>query len=296
MACARLLCAALDYTPGHLQLKSGVSVDDIPHQVRVAGEQALAVVPGRPGGVDKTSEFIMDKEEAEEAARGKVEVLAKEVAPSESARVVPPERSPPVKSVKDPESAQWFEKDSSNEAARAPVPLSTEKTILEAGVCGTRVALRVLGNIVALVVSFMGCIKTCDLLVAGITDSIGLGSITLEKLIGYLMTPLALAMGVCLADSLEFGRLVGVKIVSNECIAFIMLQQGRKALEKRTVALATFALCGLGNLCSVGTALGTIGALCPQRLATVAQMSFRAMWAGCTATLLNACVVGSLID
>lgn len=33
---------------GILKLKAGVTIDDIPHQVRVAGDFALVVVPGKP--------------------------------------------------------------------------------------------------------------------------------------------------------------------------------------------------------------------------------------------------------
>ncbi|XP_077513147.1 putative transporter HI_0519 [Amblyomma americanum] len=172
----------------------------------------------------------------------------------------------------------------------------TEASMLEACVVGCRQAIRVLGNIVALSISFLGCIKTFESVLASLSDSVGLNDVTLEMAFGYLMTPLSLAMGVSSTDSFTFGRLVGVKVVSNEFVAYIMLLKNLKNLQRRTVMLATFALCGFGNVCAVGIALGVLGALCPERLSTVADLGFRAMWAGCTASLLNACVVGSLIE
>ncbi|KAK8768426.1 hypothetical protein V5799_015109 [Amblyomma americanum] len=168
----------------------------------------------------------------------------------------------------------------------------TEASMLEACVVGCRQAIRVLGNIVALSISFLGCIKTFESVLASLSDSVGLNDVTLEMAFGYLMTPLSLAMGVSSTDSFTFGRLVGVKVVSNEFVAYIMLLKNLKNLQRRTVMLATFALCGFGNVCAVGIALGALGALCPERLSTVADLGFRAMWAGCTASLLNACVVG----
>ncbi|XP_077558151.1 uncharacterized protein LOC144173718 [Haemaphysalis longicornis] len=175
-----------------VQLKSGVSVDDIPYQVRVAGEQALVVVPGRaplciryhrsghirrecrvprcalcrrfghdesgcvrtygnvagPGGVDKASEFIMDTEEAEEAARSKEEVLAKEVTPSEPARAVPPERSPPAKPVKDPETAQAQDPiaEAHNASKSAGEPHAANMSVDVQGENGTPGAIAVSGK------------------------------------------------------------------------------------------------------------------------------------------------------
>ncbi|KAL3219467.1 hypothetical protein MRX96_005763 [Rhipicephalus microplus] len=58
--------------------------------------------------------------------------------------------------------------------------------------------------------------------------------------------------------------------------------------------LATFALRGFGNLCSVGIALGAFGALCSERLSALAGLEFRATWAGFTAFTFNACVVGTV--
>ncbi|KAG0420095.1 hypothetical protein HPB47_003680 [Ixodes persulcatus] len=66
-----------------LRLKAGITCDEIPHQLRVGGELALVVVPGRAplclrgrslrpnarGGLEK-SELFMDEDDAEEAATG----------------------------------------------------------------------------------------------------------------------------------------------------------------------------------------------------------------------------------
>ncbi|XP_065298564.1 uncharacterized transporter HI_0519-like isoform X2 [Dermacentor albipictus] len=106
-----------------------------------------------------------------------------------------------------------------------------EASILEACVVGCRRAVRVVGNIVALSISFLGCIKTCESLLASLSDSAGLGDVTLETAIGYMMTPLSLAIGVSSMDSVIFGRIVGVKIVSNEVVAYVTLIKHIKTLQ-----------------------------------------------------------------
>lgn len=121
-----------------LRLKAGVSVDDIPHQVRVAGENALVVVPGREplclrchrsGHIrrecrvprcalcrrfghdesqcvrtyanvaeqqtdDRTDEYLMDAEDAEDAAKGADEEVVKDTPPVPAPAVVPEDTTP----------------------------------------------------------------------------------------------------------------------------------------------------------------------------------------------------------
>ncbi|XP_070392160.1 uncharacterized protein [Dermacentor albipictus] len=66
--------------------------------------------------------------------------------------------------------------------------------------------------------------------------------------------------------------------------------------EARSAMLATYALSGFGNLCSMGVMLGSLAALCPRRLSDASELAVRALWAGCSASILSACVAGSLTD
>ncbi|XP_070392164.1 uncharacterized protein [Dermacentor albipictus] len=68
------------------------------------------------------------------------------------------------------------------------------------------------------------------------------------------------------------------------------------AQQARSAMLATYALSGFGNLCSMGVMLGSLAALCPRRLSDASELAVRALWAGCSASILSACVAGSLTD
>ena len=63
------------------------------------------------------------------------------------------------------------------------------------------------------------------------------------------------------------GNLIGTRAVLNEFIAYTELGQMARAgqVSARTLAIATFALCGFANLGSVGMQIGGIGALIPKR-------------------------------
>lgn len=64
--------------------------------------------------------------------------------------------------------------------------------------------------------------------------------------------------------------------------------------QPRSEAIATFALCGFANICSMGIQIGGLGALAPKRKSELAGMAFRSMLAGSLVTFLNACLAGLL--
>jgi concentrative nucleoside transporter, CNT family len=85
--------------------------------------------------------------------------------------------------------------------------------------------------------------------------------------------------------------------VLNEFIAYTQLGQLANAhrISTRTLAIATFALCGFANLGSVGMQIGGIGALIPNRRNELARLGMRAMLAGPIANLMSASIVSMLI-
>ncbi|KAH7982413.1 hypothetical protein HPB52_004684 [Rhipicephalus sanguineus] len=80
-----------------MNLKAGVKPEDIPHQIRIAGELALVVVPGRAplclrcqctghnrrSGLSDNSELLMDASDSEAAARAEAESSTTDSAPAE---------------------------------------------------------------------------------------------------------------------------------------------------------------------------------------------------------------------
>ncbi|KAJ8031961.1 Sodium/nucleoside cotransporter 2 [Holothuria leucospilota] len=67
------------------------------------------------------------------------------------------------------------------------------------------------------------------------------------------------------------------------------------SFEIRSEILATYALCGFGNLSSIGIQLGGLTPLAPERAADLANVAVRALIAGTTACFMTACVAGVLL-
>jgi len=129
--------------------------------------------------------------------------------------------------------------------------------------------------------------------------NLGLGLIhddlSLSKIFGFVLAPLAWAMGVPWSDAARFGDLLGTKLMVTELVAYLKLQSYAELMNPKSQIIATYALCGFANMGSIAIQIGGISALVPERRGDLARLSLRAMIAGAFASWTTACVAGILI-
>ena len=119
--------------------------------------------------------------------------------------------------------------------------------------------------------------------------------LTLQRLLGWAFSPVALLMGVPLDDIQSVGSVLGTRTVLNELIAFEELRVAAGTMSERSHAIATFAICGFANVSSIGIQIGGLGALVPERKSDIARLGVRALVAATLANFSSACVAGALI-
>ena len=123
--------------------------------------------------------------------------------------------------------------------------------------------------------------------------------LTLERVTGTLLSPVAFMMGIEWSDAAQVGRLLGTKFILNEFIAYTQLAevmgQASTAISPRAFAIASYALLGFANVGSIAIQIGGIGGIAPERREDLARIGFRAMIAGTMAAYCSACVAGILL-
>ena len=67
-------------------------------------------------------------------------------------------------------------------------------------------------------------------------------------------------------------------------------------LAPRSRLIVAYALCGFGNIASVGIQVGVLSQLAPSRRGEVSKMVFSALVSGIVATLTSACIAGMLMS
>jgi CNT family concentrative nucleoside transporter len=117
------------------------------------------------------------------------------------------------------------------------------------------------------------------------------------RFIGYLLSPVAWCLGVDWQEATAVGRLLGVKTVLNEFMAYVDLEKliAQNALSERSAVISTFALCGFANFGSIGVTLGGIGALAPSRRPDLARLALPAMVGGALSSFMTATIAGMLL-
>jgi CNT family concentrative nucleoside transporter len=123
--------------------------------------------------------------------------------------------------------------------------------------------------------------------------------LSLQYLFGIAFAPLAWILGVPTADIMQVGRLLGEKTIINEFVAYGSLGQMKAAklfASEKSVIIATYALCGFSNIASIGIQIGGIGAMAPNKRATLAKLGVRALLAGSIACFITAVLAGILSE
>lgn len=119
--------------------------------------------------------------------------------------------------------------------------------------------------------------------------------LSLELILGYVLIPVARLLGVPNKDLRQVAQLIGMKIITNEFVAFDALQSEAFAdLSERSRLIATYACCGFGNIGSLGIQIGVLSQLAPKRTPDVLRVAVSALICGIIATLTSASIAGML--
>jgi CNT family concentrative nucleoside transporter len=178
--------------------------------------------------------------------------------------------------------------------------------VLEAVANGTTGGLKLALNVGAMLITFLALIALVNAILGWIGAQFGFVTAdnqpiwSLELGLGYLFAPLAWVMGIEWADCLNAGKLLGLKMATNEFVAYARLSEWmapdtQTVLSERTTTIMTYALCGFANFSSIGIQLGGIGGIAPERSGDLAKLGLRAMIGGTLAAFMTACIAGILI-
>ena len=184
------------------------------------------------------------------------------------------------------------------------VPIErTSANVIEAAATGAADGLKLALNVAGMLLAFIALIAMTNWIITGLaTDMAGLTTasgdpITLELILGYLLSPIAWIIGVPWHDAVQVGSLIGQKVVLNEFIAYLKLSQliPTGVMGEKAIIISTYALCGFANFSSIAIQIGGIGGIAPTRRSDLARFGLRAVLGGSLATFMTATIAGVLI-
>ena len=172
---------------------------------------------------------------------------------------------------------------------------SPHENVLLAAAVGASDGLRLAVNIGAMLIAFIALIALFNGLVGWAAGLFGIEGLTLQKILGWVFSPLMFLVSVPWVDANAAGALFGEKLILNEFVAYSNLNDYLADASERTRAIVTFALCGFANLSSIAILLGGLGVLVPEKREIIARFGIRAVAAGSLSNLMSAALAGLLL-
>jgi CNT family concentrative nucleoside transporter len=149
-------------------------------------------------------------------------------------------------------------------------------------------------NITAMLLVLVALVALANMALGLVPDLAG-RPVTLQRLLGYALAPLAWLMGIPWAEAETAGALLGTKIVLNELIGYLELARlPEGALSAHSRLIMTYALCSFANFASLGIMIGGLAVIAPSRRDDVVALGLRSIVSGTLATCLTAAIVGLL--
>ncbi|KEZ40744.1 hypothetical protein SAPIO_CDS8693 [Scedosporium apiospermum] len=182
-------------------------------------------------------------------------------------------------------------------AGRVVIPDDDEhraENALHAFANGAWFGLKIAGTIIASILCILAAVGLIDGLLTwwGRYLNISDPDLTLELIMGYICYPIAFLLGVPRnGDLYKVAKIIGTKI--NEYVAFLALSA--ENLSPRSRLIATYAICGFGNIGSLGIQVGILSQIAPSRGGDVSRIAVSALISGVLSTLTSAAMAGLVV-
>lgn len=183
--------------------------------------------------------------------------------------------------------------------------------VVDAATLGASEGVALSLNVGGMLIAFLAVIALLDMLLQGSTglvlrtvnfylngslaDTAAPAWMNLRTLAGYLFAPQAWLLGVTNpAEAVKVGQLLGVKMVSNEFVAYLEMAN-MPDLSPRARVIAAYALCGFANFGSIGIQIGGLAVMAPERRQDISRLALRAMIAGTFASNATGAIAAILM-
>jgi CNT family concentrative nucleoside transporter len=185
--------------------------------------------------------------------------------------------------------------ETAKETAGRLMPQRTATSSMDAIVKGTSDGLVLLLNIIAMLIVMVALVQLANVLIGFLPNLAG-QPLTLQRLLGFIMSPVVWLFGIPWSQAHVAGSLMGTKTILNELLAFLdMAKLPPDALDSRSRLIMAYALTSFANFGSLGILIGGLGSLAPERRDEVVSLGMRAILAGTLATCMTGAVVGILM-
>uniref|UniRef100_A0A336K3M2 CSON010092 protein n=1 Tax=Culicoides sonorensis TaxID=179676 RepID=A0A336K3M2_CULSO len=170
-------------------------------------------------------------------------------------------------------------------------------SVLDAGTNGASEATKIYLHIIANIIAFIAFISFLNGILQFFTSLVGFENVTLEYLFELIFTPICWLIGIPWRDCRPVGKVIGIKLVDNEFVAYQELMKLLQAevISPRAAAIATFVLSSFSNPTAIAIVVGTFIAIVPEKRQMMIKLLISAFITAIATSLMTASVAGFLM-
>ena len=168
------------------------------------------------------------------------------------------------------------------------------ESTMDAFATGASDGLKIVANILTMLIAAFALLFLVNIGL-GALPNVGGAALSIERILGWVFSPLMYMIGVPMSEAAQSGSLMGVKTVLTEFVAFLQLAGPEGAgLSQRSSMITAHAICGFANFGSIGILIGGLSIIEPERRTTFLELAWKTLLAGTLATCMSGAIVGAL--
>ncbi|GIO20037.1 nucleoside transporter [Oceanobacillus oncorhynchi subsp. incaldanensis] len=165
--------------------------------------------------------------------------------------------------------------------------VSQDKSIFEAMGNGALEGGKIALIVAAMLIAFIASLELVNWIIQAV-----FAGITLQEILGYIISPLGVLMGIAPGEVVQAGSIMGTKIVTNEFVAMLELQPLLDQLSEKTVGIVTVFLTSFANFSSIGIIAGTVKGIDNAKAVIVSKFGMKLLAGSMLVSILSATIVG----
>jgi len=119
--------------------------------------------------------------------------------------------------------------------------------------------------------------------------------VSFQQLIGYVFAPVAIIMGVPLAESVQAGGIMATKLITNEFVAMMDLVKVAPTMSERTLGIISVFLVSFANFSSIGIIAGAVKGLNEKQGNVVARFGLKLLYGATLVSVLSGVIVSFVL-
>ncbi|MFD2761672.1 NupC/NupG family nucleoside CNT transporter [Lentibacillus juripiscarius] len=165
--------------------------------------------------------------------------------------------------------------------------VSNDKSIFEAMSNGALDGGKIALIVAAMLIAFIASLELVNWLIQFV-----FAGVTLQEILGYIIAPIGILMGISPGEVIEAGGIMGTKIVTNEFVAMLEFQDILGGMSEKTVGIVSVFLTSFANFSSIGIIAGTVQGIDSKKAVQVSGFGMKLLIGATLASILSATIAG----